>query len=103
MGYKIVWTESGVSDAEAIAEYIARDSRLYAAQFTLNARVLAKTLRSFAERGRSVPEIKRSDVRELLWGNYRMIYQITADTIYVVRFFHGAKVLNIADIKSKLE
>jgi len=47
-------------------------------------------LSELSERGRLVPEIGRSDVRELIDGNYRLIYELTADAVTVVGVIHGA-------------
>jgi plasmid stabilization system protein ParE len=44
--------------------------------------------------GRVVPEFSVEDIRELLEGNYRIIYRIeTDDKIGIVRVHHSARLL----------
>lgn len=51
----------------------------------------ARSLKIFAERGRVVPEARSSDIRELFVKSYRLIYQITVDSVTVVAFVHSAR------------
>ena len=40
-----------------------------------------------------MPELKEPSVRELLVGNYRLIYEIRQEAIYVLGVIHGARQL----------
>lgn len=53
----------------------------------------ALSLASLPERGRVVPEISESSVREMVHGSYRIIYEIFREpaTGYVLRFWHAAR------------
>jgi plasmid stabilization system protein ParE len=53
----------------------------------------ALSLASLPERGRVVPEIAESSVREMVHGSYRIIYEIFREpaTVYVLRFWHAAR------------
>jgi plasmid stabilization system protein ParE len=48
------WTETATTDLEEVVEFIARDSRFYAAALVREARAGANSLRTFADRGRVV-------------------------------------------------
>jgi plasmid stabilization system protein ParE len=85
------WTETATEDLEEAAEFIGRDSRSYAAALVQETRAAAGSLRTFAERGRVVPEIDASDIRELFSGSYRFIYQVTADGVFILAFVHGTR------------
>jgi toxin ParE1/3/4 len=85
------WTETATQDLEEVAEFIGRDSRFYAAALVQEAQVAARSLRTFAERGRVVPEIDAPDIRELFIGSYRLIYQVTADRVFILAFVHGTR------------
>jgi plasmid stabilization system protein ParE len=74
-----------------VAEYIAQDSPHYAATFVREARDAARSLGTFAERGRIVPELNDPAVRQLLVGRYRLMYRVTPATVHVVAFVHGAR------------
>ena len=93
MAREIVWTESAWKDLEAVADYIARDSEHYAAAIVLETRDAARSLAEMADRGRNVPEFEDRNVRELLLGNYRLIYRVLPKVLQVLAFIHGARAL----------
>lgn len=55
--------------------------------------MIAKTasLRAAYLRGRIVPEDKRQRCRELLFGNYRIIYRVEDGTVQILTVIHGAR------------
>ena len=91
MARKVMWTESAWQDLEEVADYIAKDSSHYAAALVHEVRDAARALSHLAERGRVVPEFNDPSIRELFVRNYRLIYQVAEQTIYVVGFIHGAR------------
>ena len=91
MARRVAWTAIAATDLQEAWEYIAHDSLMYAATFVQRIRELARSLDDMAERGRVVPEIGAPDVRELIVGNYRLVYQVTPSTVYVLRVIHGAR------------
>jgi toxin ParE1/3/4 len=88
---KVAWTETAWQDIEDAANYIAKDSPHYAASFIREARDAARSLSQLAERGRVVPEFNNINVRELFVGSYRLLYQLTAQNVYIIGFIHGAR------------
>ena len=48
-------------------------------------------LRNSPRRGRIVPESGAPDIREIFLKSFRLIYQITDDSIFVLTFVHGAR------------
>jgi toxin ParE1/3/4 len=95
MARTVIWTETALRDLDQAAEFIARDSKFYAAAFVREARQAARSLKRFAERGRIVPEVGQPEIRELFVRRYRLVYRIEpADRIYIVRFIHGARDFN---------
>jgi toxin ParE1/3/4 len=91
MAKAVKWTEMAWSDLEAVAEYIARDSRYYAAAFVREVREAARSLRQFPERGSIVSELADPTIRELYVRQYRLVYQITTKEVFVLAFIHGAR------------
>lgn len=85
------WTEAAWSDLEEVSDYIAKDSRYYAAGFVREVRDAARSLAYLAERGRVVPELGDPTIRELLVRRYRLIYRMTERTVYIIGFIHGAR------------
>lgn len=76
---------------EQIADYIALDSSHYAAAFVREVRDAARSLQHLARRGRVVPELSKTTIRELFVGNYRLIYQLKASEVIVLAIVHGAR------------
>lgn len=91
MARQVVWTETAWRDLEHAADYIAEDSPGYAAAFVERIRDQAGSLDELAHRGRMVPELGDPAVRELLIGNYRLLYEIRATTIHILGLIHGAR------------
>jgi addiction module RelE/StbE family toxin len=87
------WTESAVSDLQGIHDYIARDQPFYAVRFIERIVVTAERLRDFPELGRQVPETDKSDVRELIFQGYRIIYRHRSgsERIQVLTVVHGSR------------
>ena len=50
-------------------------------------------LENFPKSGRSVLEFSSETIRELIEGNYRIVYKINPDHIGVVRVHHSARQL----------
>jgi predicted nucleotidyltransferase/plasmid stabilization system protein ParE len=78
------WTETATQDLAEAAEFIGRDSRFYAAALVRETWAVARSLRTFAERGRVVPEINAPDIREIFTRSYRLIYRVTADRVFIL-------------------
>lgn len=93
MDRRVVWTETAWRDLEETADYIAKDSRHYAAAFVREVRDAAWSLLRFSERGRVVPEFGSSAVREIVVRSYRLIYSVRDPVIYILGFVHGAREL----------
>lgn len=92
---RIRWTEQAADDLEAIAEYIARDSPHYASLFCLNVLEKVDLLTAFPKLGRMVPETDVATIRELLMGNYRIIYRIVDDLVEILTVYHGSRILDL--------
>lgn len=91
MARKIIWSFEAVSDLDALAEYIAKDSPFYAAAFIQEALEAGYSLFEFSERGRIVPELCHPNIREILVRDYRLIYHIQEASITILAFIHGAR------------
>jgi plasmid stabilization system protein ParE len=89
-------TELAWQDLDFITDYIASDSLRYASEFTDKVLNRIEVLRHFKESGRMVPEFQNESLRELVLGNYRIVYRIYSEHLVIVlRIIHGAKLLEI--------
>ncbi len=90
---RLVWTERAVQDLEAIEFYIAHNNPTAAIAMTDELIARAEALPEHPRKGRVVPEVANPDIRELLVGNYRLVYRIHGKTIEVLQVFEGHRLL----------
>lgn len=98
---EIKWTIQALDDVQAIAGYIARDSAHYAQLFATKIFDTVTRIGFFPESGRVVPEINHPDIREIILGNYRIIYRLKADSVEIITVYHGARLLDKGLIASQ--
>nr|VFJ64088.1 MAG: Plasmid stabilization system protein ParE [Candidatus Kentron sp. DK] len=91
MARTVRWTETAIEDLDEATGFIARDSRYYAAAFVREVRGAARSLDFSPERGRVVPEVDRTDIREIFVKSHRLIYQVTNRQVFILAFIHGAR------------
>ena len=90
---KVVWTEIAIDDLRLIHEYISKDSKLYADRFIEKLIERVDQLENFQKSGRVVPEFAIETIRELIEGNYRIVYEISSEQVSIVRVHHSARQL----------
>jgi toxin ParE1/3/4 len=90
---KIIWTQRSLFDLKSIAEYISNDSIKYASLTLERIINVTKHLENNPRIGRMVPEVGKNDkIREIILGNFRIIYKITSTlTIHILTVHHSAK------------
>jgi len=90
---RIVWSPKAVENLEDIAEYISKDSPLYAPIFVQKIIKSIERLADFPLSGRIVPEFKDRKLREVIFHNYRVVYRIKDEMIEIALVTHGAKLI----------
>ena len=89
---KIVWTEQSVSELRDIFDYISKDSKRYAENQIRRIKAKTSFLTKTPESGRIVPELGVSEIRELIEGNYRIIYRLRdKDHVEILTIHHSAR------------
>ena len=92
---KIRWTELALEDLRAIHEYISKDSIIYADKFIEKLLLRIEQLETHENSGRIVPEFENETIRELIEGNYRIIYKLAMSQVFIVRLHHAAQLLRV--------
>ena len=88
---RINWTLQAKDDLKNIADYISKDSVVYAKRQVINIRKRTEILKTHIHIGKIVPEIEDSNIRELIEGNYRIIYKIISkNRIDILTVHHSA-------------
>mgnify|MGYP005848766299 FL=1 len=89
---QVNWTIQAVSDLKDIADYISKDSKLYAKRQVFKIRNSTAILKTNILVGRKVPEIQDEKIREILEGNYRVVYKIVnKDQVDILTIHHCAR------------
>ena len=89
---RLNWTFQAKEDLKAIAEYISRDSKRYAKLQVIRLKNRTRILKTPVRSGKIVPEINKENIRELIEGNYRIIYKIVKDNrIDILTIHHTAR------------
>ena len=99
---KIKWTPQALNDIEAIAKFISRDSDYYARIFAVEVFEIVERLELFPKSGRIVPEINRKEIKEIIFGNYRIIYRVKNTFVEILTVYHSARLFDIKKIKTPL-
>ncbi len=97
---QIIWTNRARKDLKQISEYISLDSVKYAKSQL--ERIFSKTqiLIQLPLAGKVVNEINNRTIRELIEGNYRIIYRVSnSREISILAVHHGARSLKKRKIK----
>ena len=97
---RIIWSLLAVDRASEIADYIAQDKPSAAKKWIDTIFSKVEKLKSSPEIGRIVPEINDSQFRELIYGNYHIIYRIETKQISILTIRHGRQILPINEIKA---
>jgi toxin ParE1/3/4 len=98
--YKVKITETAQADLSAIWDYIAVSSPQNAMRFVEELEEKALSLGHFPQRHPVIPEselLRTRAYRHMIIKDYRIIYRFNLDTVYILRIFHGAKLLDVAE------
>ncbi len=98
MPSKIYWTQQSRDDLRAVRSHIARDAPVTASTYVRKLRTSVGRLREFPFSGQVVPELGREDLREVLLGNYRLIYRVSDGRVDILAVFHSSRILDERDL-----
>lgn len=85
---EVIWTNQALNKVKEFIDYIARDSVEIAEKWAEN--LISETDRLILQprSGRRVPEFRDENLREIISGNYRIIYRIKKDAVYIQTVRH---------------
>ncbi len=92
---RIIWAPQAIQDVEAIRAYVARDSAHYADLIAERIVAAVGRLEENPRSGRMVPELGDASVREIIHGNYRIVYRLRRDAVEIATVFHGARLFRL--------
>jgi len=90
---QIKWTNRALNDLCEIHEFIAKDSPRYAQIQIEKIQKAVSNLAVFPSLGRQVPEFPHLPYREVLVGNFRVLYREEEKRVLVMSVVHGRRLL----------
>jgi len=81
---KVKWSNRAVACVQDISDYIALDNPAAAEKWIDTIFDKVQILSSTPEIGRIISELSMDFVRELIFGNYRIIYQIHDKIVLII-------------------
>ena len=88
---EVRWSLTASDDLQELENFIARDSALHAINFIDRIVESAERLQKSPQLGRAVPEFGRTDLREVIFNGYRIVYLFRNDAVTILRVVHGAR------------
>jgi toxin ParE1/3/4 len=85
---RVIWAPVALDRAEEAARFIAADRPAAAAKWIDGLFDTVARLSAFPDKGRMVPEVGRADVREVLYGKYRVVYRLEEKRLFVLTVRH---------------
>ena len=95
----LIWAPLAIDRVAEIAVYIAEDNPVAAEKWVRDVFARTGQLALFPHSGRHLPETTRRDLRELIWGHYRIIYRVRPDQVAILTVRHTKQVLPLEDLK----
>ncbi|MCK4559785.1 MAG: type II toxin-antitoxin system RelE/ParE family toxin [Calditrichia bacterium] len=91
---KLKWSPLALERLIEIVNYIAEDKPIASKNFAQSIFKSIEKLKRFPKLGRIVPELNKPAYREIIIGNYRIIYMISDDIITILTIRHGKRILD---------
>jgi plasmid stabilization system protein ParE len=94
----VVWTPMAIDRIVEIGACIRRDNAVAADLWIRRIFDRVLQLERFPKSGRRVPEVARADLREIVWGNYRIIHRVERTRIAILTVRHVKQILPLGDL-----
>ena len=82
---EVIWTQNATDEIVRIAEYLERYSEYYASMIVKRLYEKVAVLKQFPILGRVISEMQEDQYRELIEGNYRIMYEILDEEIILIQ------------------
>jgi toxin ParE1/3/4 len=94
---KVNWSDRALERIYEIADHIALDDPVAAGRWAAELLSVAERLTELPLSGRVVPEIGDESVREVIFGAYRILYQV-GSSVEVLTVRHRSQLLRVSDV-----
>jgi len=79
--------------------YIAADNPRVADKWALGLVNAVSKLKRHPTLGRVVPEVGLDEYRQIVYGNYRVVYRISAGIIFILTVRHFSRLLDLEELE----
>jgi toxin ParE1/3/4 len=95
--FEVVITTAARGDLRSLRDWIAADDPPAARRFVAALGEQIARLESLPLRGPVIPEaaLLGSDLRHLVYRDYRTIYRVEGERVIILRVIHGARLLRL--------
>ena len=90
---RVRWAHTAIGHLASIYDHISQDSPRYARRMVDRITSRSQQIAAFPQSGQMVPEYQDPDIREVIEGSYRVIYEVVANEVRVLAVIHGARLL----------
>lgn len=87
----LIWSPRSAADLEEIRAFIEVNSTAYADLTVRRLVASVERLRIFPDSGRMVPERQSPELREVLLGNFRIVYRRKPAVVEIATVFRGSR------------
>jgi|SRR5690606_10872209 len=98
---QVIWTEPALNDLDAIADYIAIENPVAAAELVRKVFEHVEQLEAHPESGSRPPELKRSRYRQIVEPPCRIFYRYDGETVLVLFVMRSEQPLRKRILKSR--
>ena len=92
---KIIWSKKAKNNPRDIVRFIALDKPVTAELHARRIFDATRRLKEFPKSGRIVPEENDPNLRELIFGSYRIIYEIINEEVTILTVHHSSRILHL--------
>jgi toxin ParE1/3/4 len=86
---RLVWSPLALERVVEIANEIALEHPAAAEDWVEGIFAAVERLERFPESGRVVPEVRRAEIREVIFGRYRVLYRLDPEQVSVLTIRHS--------------
>lgn len=88
---KLLWTKESLIKLQEIESYISSDNPQEVIELIDKIISFAESLSENPDKGRIVPELSISQIRELIYKNYRLVCLLKKNSIEILTIFEGRR------------
>ena len=95
---KLVWSPLALDRALEVKTFIASDNPRAAEKWVSGLVNAVAKLKRHSKLGRVFPEIGREEYRELIYGDYRVVYRASENMTSILTVRHSSRLFDPAEI-----